>query len=479
MRRRAPLLLLLALLSCNDSTSSLGIHIDVVPNPVLLVVDDSLRLTVNALDSEGHLVTGVAVAFTSMDTSVATASNVGVIRAQKIGVTTIRVAGGGTLTDVPVTVTAVPAEILISPRDTSIGTRETAQYRGAVVSAEGDTIPGVTIDWLSMDTSIATINAAGLATAKAKAATTYIQARSGTLTAVTTLTVLDSLIAARVPLGGPAYAAAIASTGATYVGLEYASQLVRVNLSSRTVTGTVAVGSVPTEVAFNAPGSRAYVTNQSSQNVGVVNVATNVQIDLIPVTGDPFEVIVAPGDSIIYVSTNVNRVYGIRLATKDTVVSFATPAIGNGMVIRDTLLYVSTHSGGTIIEFNLRTRTVSRTLSVGGTPQKLALSADQNTLYIANQSGYVQFWNLLTGAEDGDSIPLVGSAGYGIARRPTNGLLYVTSAFFGSGDIHVIDPTSRTLVHTSHVGGSTRRVVFSATGVGIVPNESGWIDFLK
>ncbi|PYO86213.1 MAG: hypothetical protein DMD66_14015, partial [Gemmatimonadetes bacterium] len=143
-----------------------------------------------------------------------------------------------------------------------------------------------------------------------------------------------------------------------------AAQLARTNLPSQAFAPAVAVGSVPTAVAFNSGGTIAYVTNQLSQNLGVVDVATNTQTDVIPVNGDPFVVIVQPGDSIIYVSTNVNRVYGIRVATKALVDSFPTPAIGNGMLIKDTLLYVSTHSGGTVIEFNLKTRTVARTSTV-------------------------------------------------------------------------------------------------------------------
>jgi DNA-binding beta-propeller fold protein YncE len=122
---------------------------------------------------------------------------------------------------------------------------------------------------------------------------------------------------------------------------------------------------------------------------------------------------------------------------------------------------------------------VTRTFAVGGDPQKLAVSPDGNTLYIANGSGYVQFWGIDTGLQIGSNVALP-SAGYGMARRPSNGLLYVTSAYFGGGYIYVIDPVSRTLIHSSVVGGSTRHVVFNADGsIGIVANESGWVDFLK
>ena len=47
-------------------------------------------------------------------------------------------------------------------------------------------------------------------------------------------------------------------------------------------------------------------------------------------------------------------------------------------------------------------------------------------------------------------------------------------------DIYVIDPVARTLIHSSVVGGSTRHVVFTANGsIGIVPNENGWVEFIR
>jgi YVTN family beta-propeller protein len=276
-----------------------------------------------------------------------------------------------------------------------------------------------------------------------------------------------------------AYAAAISPANVAYVSQSDLAQVLRVNLPSHTFTSSVTVGSVPTEIAFNSTGSRLYVTNQYSSTVSVIDVATNTQIDTISVGYRPFELIVAPGDSVLYVAT-ISEVFGIRLVTKDTIVRFGIPEVGNGVAIaRDTLLYVSTHNGGTVVEFNLRTRVVGRTFSVGGVPQKIAVSPDGAELYIANESGYVQFWDLDTGLQIGTNLVLP-SAGYGIARRPSNGLLYATSAYFGGGYLYVIDPVTRTLVHSTVIGGSTRHIVFTADGsVGIVPNEGGWVDFLK
>lgn len=383
--------------------------------------------------------------------------------------------------------TGRPTAVTIAPADTSIPQGATAQVRTAITDSAGNAIGGLRPALASSDTSVVTVTPLGIVHTGSHAGSATITASFKELagpdtllfTALSRVIVHDSNLAARVMLPGRPFGAAISPAGVAYVTQLDPGTLARADLPTGLVGSSVVVGRIPTEVVFNSTGTRAYVTNQFNQNVSVVDVSTNTTIDVITVKGDPFEVIVAPGDSILYVTTNLDSVYGIRLATKAQVTSFAVPALANGFAVRDTLLYVGTYEGGTVVEFNLRTRTISRTFSVGGIPQKVALSPDANTLYIANQAGYVQFWNLTTGAQIGSNVPLPGGGGYGIARSPANGLLYVSTAV-GGGNIHIIDPTTRTVLKSITVGGSTRRVVFNASGsVGFVTNEGGWVDFLK
>lgn len=555
---------LLLSLACGNSTGP-GVRLDVSPSTVHLVRNDTVRLSVNALDGDGHLVTGVAVSFASDDTTIVTVSNLGLVRSGTVlGTTTVRVRGGGAFTDVPVTVTGTPSGIIVAPADTTIRTTGTIQFRATVLDEVGETIRGVAVTWRSEDTTLATISSTGLATAKSRAGATYIVAlyggrvgagilrvavpgvathvtvspsdtaiasgatvqltatardglgdsvpsgsfqwsstdstkatvsssglvhsvgpsgdvtiiaTSGTVSGTALVTVLDSMVVARTRMPGRPQGAAIFGSIVYVTQLDLA-RLSRANLPSHAFTTSVTVGSIPTGIVFNSTGSRAYVTNQYGASVSIVNPATNTVVDSIAVGNRPFEVLVAPGDSLLYVA-KIDSVYGIRLSTKAIIARFAIPDAGNGMAIaRDTLLYVSTHNGGTVVEFNLRTRTLGRTLAVGGVPQKLVVSPNGNELYIANEAGYVQFWDLDTGLQIGSNLALP-SAGYGMARRPSNGLLYVTSAYYGGGYIYVIDPVSRTLVHSVVLGGATRHVVFNAGGIGLVANESGWVDFLK
>ena len=557
---------LLTALAC-DNGQGPGVTLDVTPDSVQLLRNDSLRLTVNALDGEGHLVTGVAVSFLSADTTIASVDNLGVVRSStKTGRAIVHVMAAGALTDVPVTVTGTPSAVLITPQDTMIGAPATVQYRAVVLDEIGDTIRGVPVTWHASDTTIATITQSGLATAKATVGTTFISAhygfygggavlrvatpgiptqititpqdtaiRSGasvqlrgtlrdafghtvagsiswtsldpsllsvstaglvqslgpvglgnvratagdTLSTTAFVTVLDTIVSGRTKVRNRAYAAAISAASVAYVSQSDLSLILRANLPSHAFTDSTTVGNTPTEMAFNSTGTRLYVTNQSSGSISVINVASNTVIDAIPVGNRPFEVIVEPGDSILWTG-KIDSLYGVRLATKEIIARFQIGDVGNGVAIaHDTLLYVSTHTTGTVVEINLRTRTQGRTFSVGGVPQKLVVSPDGTELYIANESGYIQFWDLSTGIQIGSNLSLP-TAAYGLARRSSTGMLYVTSAYIGGGYIHIVDPVARTLVYSANVGGSTRHVVFTADGsMGLVPNENGWVDFIK
>jgi len=105
----------------------------------------------------------------------------------------------------------------------------------------------------------------------------------------------------------------------------------------------VQVGSDPTDIAFNSTGTIAYVTNQFSSTVGVVDVNSGVTTDNIAVSGAPFRVIVAPNNTQIIVSSNNDSVYAIGGRLENCVASLGVrrPGQRNGPdVERDGALRV-------------------------------------------------------------------------------------------------------------------------------------------
>src|SRR5260370_23962644 len=97
---------------------------------------------------------------------------------------------------------------------------------------------------------------------------------------------------ARMGLPGGPLGIAVAPEGFAYITQGYFGQapgtLARVDLNARTITASIPVGMVPSLVIFNATRTKAYVSNQWSDNVGIIDVALNTQVDVIPTSGDPF-----------------------------------------------------------------------------------------------------------------------------------------------------------------------------------------------
>jgi YVTN family beta-propeller protein len=179
----------------------------------------------------------------------------------------------------------------------------------------------------------------------------------------------------------------------------------------------------------------------------------------------------------LFVTTDVNRLYKIDVSAKAVVDSIALPATSHHLLVHpnDTLVYVATRDGGSVLEINQLTMTVVRTFPLGGRPQGMAISANRSELYVANElSNVLHVITLSSGAMT--NVPLSGG-GEGMSLG-ADGKLYVGEVF--SGLVQVVDPATRTVVRTITVGGTPREVATDAARHHVlVANEGGWVDIIR
>jgi YVTN family beta-propeller protein len=374
----------------------------------------------------------------------------------------------------------VAAGIVISPNAPWIRVGASVQLTATVVDSNGRPIVGRPVTFFSTDYSIIAVTPDGLASAVGPLGSAFVVARStaygDTLVGVTLVGAFDTSIVARISLAARPYSVAVSAHDVAYVSQVDLNQLARVNLTTLQVVDSVKVGNVPTEIAFNSTGSTAFVTNQFSQNVSVIAAATNKLVSGFSVRGNPFAVIVAPGDSLVYITTTADSLFGVRASTGQIAARFQMPIISNGFAIHDSLLYVSTRDVGTVTVINHKTNQLLDTIRVGGAPQGIVVSPDGQELFVANENGTLQFWNIASHALDA-AVPLAGG-GFGLARHPVSGRLYVGT--LGGGEVQVVDPATRTIVKAFPTGGVVRRIAFNAAGtLAVVANEAGWVDFIR
>ena len=281
---------------------------------------------------------------------------------------------------------------------------------------------------------------------------------------------------ARVALaGGPIGIATFGNSA--LVSQDQAGTVGRLDLTSSTFTNSIVTGGVPAYLTFNGSGSTAYVANFTNHNVGIIDVATNAQTDVIPVNADPLPVAISHDGARLFVTTDANRLYKIDLSTKAVVSSLGLPATSHHLLTHpnDALVYVATRDAGTVLEVNQLTMAVVRTFTLGGRPQGMALSADGAVLYVANElSNVLHIITLSSGATT--NVPLT-SGGEGMALG-SDGKLYIGEVF--AGLVEVVDPVTRTVVRTINTGGTPREVAADpARNQVLVANEAGWVDIIR
>jgi YVTN family beta-propeller protein len=113
------------------------------------------------------------------------------------------------------------------------------------------------------------------------------------------------------------------------------------------------------------------------------------------------------------------------------------------------------------------TNEITRTYTLGGMPQRLAVAPGGTELYVANEISGLDVVNVASGAVNSVSFE---TAGYGLGLTPDGSKLYVLLP--QAGELRVLDRVTRALVKTLFVGGTPRNVVFASDGTALVANEA-------
>ena len=132
----------------------------------IAALGDTLRLTAEAIDANGHAVAGAEFSWGSSDDAVATVDASGLVTAVANGTATIAATAGEASGSATVTVAQVVSSVTVAPAEASIAALgDTLRLTAEAFDANGHAVAGAEFSWETSDESVATVDAMGLVTA--------------------------------------------------------------------------------------------------------------------------------------------------------------------------------------------------------------------------------------------------------------------------------------------------------------------------
>jgi len=287
------------------------------------------------------------------------------------------------------------------------------------------------------------------------------------------------VLATRLAIGGYPFDVAIGPDGAAWLTRVHAAVLDRLQLQPLASTGVIRVGIAPTRVVLAPSGERAWVTNQFTKDVAVVDLALRRRTGSIAMEGDPLGAALSPDARTLYVTTNLDRLSACALTDNSGRIlrSTALPQACTELAIHPAgnRVYAPTWKAGTILELDARSLSVIHRYEVGGQPLGIAVSSDGLRLYCGNEHGWIDLVHLPTGKIVRRTFETPVDE---VALTPDQAIVYASLRM--AGRITMVDAHSLACVGTLETGGFPRHIAFDRLGkVAIVANESGWVDLVQ
>ena len=172
----------------------------VTPDTVALTaLGQTARLIAEVRDQVGRVMTDARVSWSSADSTVATVSAAGRVRAVGIGVTAITAMAGEANGTALVTVEQSAGSVIVTPPADTIAPGDTLRLGAEVYDANGHRVDGAGFTWSSSNASVATVDTTGLVRGLAEGMAT-ITAMAGSASGTSEITVANPDRAALVTL---------------------------------------------------------------------------------------------------------------------------------------------------------------------------------------------------------------------------------------------------------------------------------------
>src|SRR5712664_228295 len=209
----------------------------------------------------------------------------------------------------------------------------------------------------------------------------------------------------------------------------------------------------------------AYVAQNASNSVWVINTMTDAPVAVIPVQFSPLGVALAPNGKFAYVTNTgavcdlcpVNQPSSVSVIDTATYRVVATIPVGQypaGVAItpNGAFAYVANYNSNSVSVIDTVTNSVTATVTVGTGPWGIAITPNGALAYVTNYTS-ASASVISTATNTVLATVALGSPAWGVAITPNGAYAYATTP--GTNHVSVINTATHTVVATVTAGCGT------------------------
>lgn len=271
-----------------------------------------------------------------------------------------------------------------------------------------------------------------------------------------------------------------------YIAHPTSNQITVLDTATNTISATVPVGTSPFGVAVNSAGTQVYVANFLSNTVSVIDAASNTVTATVAVGRGPRGVAVNPAGTRVYVTDQLDDTVSVIDTAGNTVIATVDLRWDGGTVggnagtpwsvavnSAGSRVYVASSNTVSVIDAGSNT-VISRGVVPALQLRGLAVNSDGSRIYVLNPvNDNGPNVSVLDSCNTVVATVMVGGTPTGVVVNPAGTRVYVSRTDGVFNRVSVIDAASNAVIATVSAGRGSSGITINPTGTRVyVTNQS-------
>lgn len=267
-----------------------------------------------------------------------------------------------------------------------------------------------------------------------------------------------------------------------YVPNEKTNDISVINTTTNIVISTLPVRNIPEGVAVNHDGTRVYVTNFGNDNdpgnsISIIYTDTDKVTNMLVGAGKglkPFGVTITQDETLYVANYLTNNVYAINPITNycSRPIQVGSGPLGVATTPNGKWVYVANSGSNSVSVIDTKNETVIDTVNVGLYPYGVAVNPDGTKVYVTNSNSHnVSIIDIAT--NNVSATVNVTNYPHGVAVSPDGSKVYVANHCKYVGTVSVINTTTNTVTKNISVDGYPCGVAVTHDGKWVYVTTSG------